>query len=906
MVAPTDRRPVANMSLTDGATTLYFNLAPRGGVPNRPWFTAASNRSTTLKMTTGEGGYDSLELPFNAAIQQDWSGGRGNKYYEQDKSRFADASRMDTTRQGEVRLGPKVTQGSGYNTVYTSGSASATLVSATVYTLFTPGGTLTAIRSIQIAINILSFPTGYDGVKQYFALSILNEDAGPPPTEVVSSKILMPITQMGEILLDFPISTATLTAGVNYSITVSAITAAGAIDYTLNESIQWSTCADVGNSIIYKDAVPSTQQVYNVTLVYSTQNAGYGRSILFDYRGMKLAVTQSDDQTAPKLWQQGLHGMAADNAADKSKLNTALDLTGIDLTGKYARIIAGPGSTEESTWRKIVSNTTTGTNDVITVAPAWNITHTAATEFVIQGMDSWTQVTDKATTGGTVSSMYNLADYLTAPVTCVLVVDDIIYFAMGEAVRVARTRIASAVWSDMAQEAATTMFTYLALIQDDKGTKKVWGARASAANVNEATKVAWGTNLTFSGTNLVCRDTSSRITNLIGAKVGGPALPIVFKTTGFGAVSGLSDTKIYDEFRSFPEARDDYNGRSAITHDTYIWFSLMDGLERYYDQRLDDIGPNRDEGLPATRKGRISAMVEYFSRVYLALDAGRYGYSSILCWNGLGWHEVYRGAYGRRIRSLSVQVIPDLDSPDKLWFSEEEDIYYFHVALNPQEQTGYEYYSGGSVVTSRIYGTFRDITKYWHRLTVFSQYLQGTLLVDGIASGTNHQYVVVEARADGGDWFTVGTVTQSPSETLRLLEDGRNVTAKYLEVRMTAYTDDDEITPIVESLRADFVLRVPVNQAIDVTAELFEGYTQDANGQRTNLTLAQQYNMLKRWQDNESSPGPLRMGYIHEVLDSIEGFLVSNSLSPVSLIEDPTTGAILTALVSFRFMESGE
>ena len=49
------------------------------------------------------------------------------------------------------------------------------------------------------------------------------------------------------------------------------------------------------------------------------------------------------------------------------------------------------------------------------------------------------------------------------------------------------------------------------------------------------------------------------------------------------------------------------NGTAAMQFGVYLYFNLEGGMvERYYDQRLDDVGPNRDEGLPADRQGEIN------------------------------------------------------------------------------------------------------------------------------------------------------------------------------------------------------------------------------------------------------------------------------------------------------------
>jgi hypothetical protein len=101
------------------------------------------------------------------------------------------------------------------------------------------------------------------------------------------------------------------------------------------------------------------------------------------------------------------------------------------------------------------------------------------------------------------------------------------------------------------------------------------------------------------------------------------------------------------------------NGKARMVHNVYLYFNLGYGLERYYNSSLDDVGPNRDEGLPDGRQGVVSCMVAYPGRFFAGIDADA-GISSVLCHNGTGWHEVYRApTAGQRITAMAFQVSPE-------------------------------------------------------------------------------------------------------------------------------------------------------------------------------------------------------------------------------------------------------
>ena len=88
--------------------------------------------------------------------------------------------------------------------------------------------------------------------------------------------------------------------------------------------------------------------------------------------------------------------------------------------------------------------------------------------------------------------------------------------------------------------------------------------------------------------------------------------------------------------------RSQKNGVNAILHSVYLYFPLGNGLERYYNANIDDMGPNLGEGLPSNRNGPIVSMVGYPGRFFALMDGGANGYSSVMVWDNNGWYEKYR------------------------------------------------------------------------------------------------------------------------------------------------------------------------------------------------------------------------------------------------------------------------
>jgi hypothetical protein len=198
---------------------------------------------------------------------------------------------------------------------------------------------------------------------------------------------------------------------------------------------------------------------------------------------------------------------------------------------------------------------------------------------------------------------------------------------------------------------------------------------------------------------------------------------------------------------------------------------MLEGFERYYEERLDDMSPNRGEGFPETRRGPIAHAVSYAGQILVCIDAGRNGYSSIHSYTELGWHELYRSqVIGKRIQNLHIQPIPG-DTVDRLWFNEDEDIYWLPITINPLKQPGYPFTNSGYLITSWIETGFAEIIKFWKSLSIFALHL-----------AASNQTITVSCQTDGEDdddaWHALPSVYDtSPVEEV-LLSSAYNVPAQ--------------------------------------------------------------------------------------------------------------------------------
>jgi hypothetical protein len=702
-VSPTAQFPTHHLSLTDGVSTIGIVLCDSKGNPSNLALRETPVPPQVTRVASTDSGYADFEQPYSVTVQEDWSGGRGQEDFEDDKTRFYDSNAINTSR-GDIICGP--------------------------------------------------LPT------------------------------------------------------------------------------------------------------YDVT--GTVANAYY-----FEYYSSTFCLlTPKDNSTAPTLWMHGLRGLAVANTGALNKLKTSRSLVGYNLAGCIARIIEGPGFEEDQNWRVIVSNTTTGTNDTITVSPSWNIEHTTATRYVIDGMPlsgSWTQITGHG---------------LTKIVTDVLVVDTIVYICQGDGAYIRRGKIKTdESWETWAADG--TNYAYkLEMIADKTGKRQIW--KTGLTDVAVADVVGWGTNLTF-GTAITCGNAKTRITNLIG--YSDPQKPYVMKEDAWGSVYESVWAQI--PLGEMAAVRDPANGQAAAQNDVYLYFSLRNGLERYYNGKLDDMGPNKDYGLPAGefRSGPITNILSYPTGLICAVDAGTDGYSSIMHYNKTGWHEWYRAALGWRIRRMYIQTIPgsySLGVPDRLWWYESDGLSgrncVMPIAANPRQQMGYHYATGGQVISSYIYTSLAEIVKYWSAIKVFSE---------NCLAG--HRTITVEYRTDTATaWTTAGTITTSPSQEISL--GSHNVTGRRLQYRLTLNTDDADETPRVKRVLVEAVQRVPPKRVWTINFYLADEW---ANLQGTELTATAKAitDQLTIWADSRQTAAPLILHHNFDLWDDIYVFVEPASIQPIAATE---------------------
>lgn len=316
----------------------------------------------------------------------------------------------------------------------------------------------------------------------------------------------------------------------------------------------------------------------------------------------------------------------------------------------------------------------------------------------------------------------------------------------------------------------------------------------------------------------------------------------------------------YADPMSLPElatVMEEYNGKAAITSNVYLYFSLMGGNQRYYNQKLDNDGPDRDAGLPPERQGIVSAMLGYPGRYFAAVDAGKDGWSSILMNNSSGWHEIYRAPNkGERITDLAFQAIPT-QNPDKLWFNCGDDILWLVMpskTLKAIYDTSAEYTHESAVISAWHSAGMEDINKIWNSLKVISDNLNN----DGVC------LIEADYQTDqDSNWYPFPEAfTISPSEEIKLASD-RGVTGKRMRYRLRIQTTDKMISPRIKAVVVEAIGRVEVRYSYGFPIRLIHD-AKNLQQHDEELTPAEMVEIIREW---AVSMAPLTMRCVREAFD---------------------------------------
>lgn len=794
-----------HFSLSDGTTTLRFLCSdPAGRERSLRHWTRQPLERTAMKLGSGRTRYDDLVPPWYAVAQDDFSGGRGALNLLDDPTRYADAHGVQTWVPKRLVLGPDIhTDFSGAVNIEHDPDYTVDQMPLSVSPLaqtFTVTRRMT-VSTVEIFLSLLN----YNGnvVVQLWPLDGSGYPALLPPPIAEQTKALN--VGLDERWESFSLP-CTLAPG-QYAIVVYGYSTGGGLCYhpaeTYAGGAPYYWAADHWASTGHPDFL------FRIITTYSAPEAARVR--FYHVNGLLHAVFSGEFTNV--VYRRGILGQSTGAGGDYTLLDSSASFSTLEQGYQMVTLISGTGAGQR---RTITSVTSTS----LTVSVRWDVKPDASTVYAITG--DWHSV---GTVSGTIRD--------------VLVVDGVTYFARGAEANLHRHRWTDAGGEQFADD-STNKADRLLLFRDSANDPAVW--RALGSEVSAAPLVDWGVNLTF-GTAERVGSEDSRITSLV----------VYDDHLYIGKEDGLWCIQ-EDVVRQIPvhfdTLRSEDNCRAMVAWNLYLIFPLLNSLQRMYGSSVDDFGPNTGRGLPAGRQGPVSAILPLPGLLVVAIDAGTQGYSSVMCYNSLGWHEIARSTLlGARITALGYEV---LDDHARLWWNEGPQLYYVWMSRTTFDRSldeDVDYTESGSITLAWMGADLEDVDKVWSKAVIIKEQ---DLTVEGVAE------VGLEYRVDdeNGSWITATATSESDTrDEFSLL----NVVGRRLQLRLTLSRGGDSLygytTPEITAVSVDALGRISVGHGYNTHA-ILDTIAVSLQGQQERVAPATALTTLDGW---AGSPTPLTL-----------------------------------------------
>jgi hypothetical protein len=675
--------------------------------------------------------------------QRSWKGGRGHEKYNDNNEGYWDGSAWTMTK-GHVHnnLLWRFAKGLRKATSNFSDSKSwRTLAGATrgISISFTPDET-GAYKTMMIWVRRRGSSAASSFANSPLTITLHQDSAGSPGTAI---QIKQTYTDTpGDFasklaIVDFT-GTETLTNGTTYHISVAG-------DTTSNDAGHWEVAVDASGtgSKVSSDLSSWTAPGSSFSLLYRITDTDVDRRFLPFIFGAGLGFTfyvvdiKDDGTTASQLYINGDRGNATGGTT-----TTLVDTTfGCRASAWPDNVLAGAKIQFKKNNEWYYATIASHTGGTYTFEEATAAAPAAGNNYIVYSTPWFTELT--VTGLGVVTG---------EPA----VLSGTVYFPQGTGTAIRRMTLdygqtQNHVYASEAT-AGSEYANFLLSSHDKTDGAIIWRGLNSTVTVSYAKAVAWGNNLTF-GTAIPCGDTSYTITGL-NEKEGLQ----VFKEDGPGTVIGNTYISLKSGQEDTPDTN---NGIASVVVDKFMYYSWLHSVVRVYGSSYDDIGQDFSGfGLPAGREGNFAYLDAYITTVLGAVDA-RDGTSSVLIWDGLGWHELLRGYYpGKRIRMVKTQ--PCSMARNIIWTNVGGELVYQEMPLrkkDPLFDSG-ALYQHESVVESSIIdmGTASNLPKFIKELTATVKNLNS----EGMEVYLDYQ---VDSDCHTSTWTPSSVLTQSPEST---------------------------------------------------------------------------------------------------------------------------------------------
>lgn len=707
-------------------TVSYGELEPTHDI-------SLSDGSTTYGLIFAGGSRVLQEIPLSppadafANEQNNWVGGRGKKEFEDDQTGYYNDFSLWSTTEG--KLLPSLQWRFFYGRTGSDTNLPGDNMNIAWWKLYGNDPTNKVARYLAVpfvASSSYNADKGYlymrkRGSPGTLTFELCSDTTGSPGS--VLKTVVTTVTDTVGLFTVFDwTTTQALVSGTTYWVKIYGDAADTSASY-------WEVLCNLGATSKYS-AAGSVWTTSTVTMFHRVTGADVNRQwFFFHLNGGFYAVDKKDDGSASTLIINGVRGTATAGTST-TLTNTNITMVtnqyaaGTGIPAAFIRIYDGTGDGQV---RQIASNTTTQ----FTVSPAWDVTPDTTSRYVVYGTDVWTTITGTPGLGAVTGKP--------------AIGNNVAYFPQGQSVNVRRMRV-NASSHDFAADG--TNRADLIFVNTEQSTPQAYLANAATATVRAApATVAWGTDLTLGTQTYYVGSSEYRITNMTTYN----KILHIFKEDGPYSLNNGIVERIGANFADIPDTR---TGIAAATQGNYLWWSWAHSVERMIGSSVDDMLNYKRgfDGLPPVQRGVVSSIVSVSGWLFVAVDGGANNFSTILVYNGMGWHEIYRGwAAGVRIRNLAWQPCPE--ARGRLWFDVNGDIACMEFPLwaaNPLHDSNQDYTPEAVLTTASYDNHDQQLYKVIANLRVFLEY--GTVEVD----------YQINSNVGTGTWTVLGTASTTP------------------------------------------------------------------------------------------------------------------------------------------------
>ena len=350
-----------------------------------------------------------------------------------------------------------------------------------------------------------------------------------------------------------------------------------------------------------------------------------------------------------------------------------------------------------------------------------------------------------------------------------------------------------------------------------------------------------------------------------------------------GMVSSVNKTDGYyhlDRFNldEIKTTSDEWNGKNVGTANVYLIWSWLYGMQRIYNTEIEGKGPDHDEGMPSDMQGPITKILAYPSNLFISIDGGPNGYSSIMMHNGAGWHNIYKAPNkGERIYDIEFQPIYG-DRPDRLWAQVGDNIIWLAMPsriLYAIHDKNAEYTHESVVVSAWITGGMAEVEKLWQSLSIMADNLDGTTC-----------WVEADYQLDDEEeWHPMpqNPFDTSPQQEMDFSGENESVNGKKLRYRLRLETTDYKKTPKVNVVLIKAIGRIDIKYSYGLHFRNIQ-YKEDLASEYEDIEPYEIQAILDDWANRLCT---LRLNSAYKIYDNKKVFIDGTT---TSIIQEKNEG----------------